>query len=59
MKCADFPVADGALDDPEQRIDWKAAADFNQFFYALVERVADQADAPAWKPGSKLRPAAK
>jgi hypothetical protein len=43
-------------DDLAQAIDWKAATDFNRFFYALVERVADQATAPAWKPGSKLRP---
>jgi Zn-dependent M28 family amino/carboxypeptidase len=46
-------------DDPNQHIDWKAAADFNRFFYALVERVADQDGAPAWKPTSKLRPQAK
>jgi hypothetical protein len=43
-------------DDPFQAIDWKAAADFNRFFYALAERVADKDAAPAWKPGSKLRP---
>lgn len=43
-------------DDLAQPIDWTAAADFNRFFYALVERVANQAQAPAWKPGSALRP---
>jgi len=42
-------------DDLRQRIDWKAAADFNRFYYALVARVAEQDDAPAWKPGSSLR----
>ncbi len=42
-------------DDLRQRIDWKAAADFNRFFYALVERVAGQDAAPAWKAGSPLR----
>ncbi|WP_395622663.1 M28 family peptidase [Sphingomonas daechungensis] len=43
-------------DDLNQQIDWKAAADFNRFFYKLVERVADQPAAPAWKPGSTLKP---
>jgi Zn-dependent M28 family amino/carboxypeptidase len=43
-------------DDPNQQIDWKAAGDFNRFFYQLVERVADQDSAPAWKPTSKLKP---
>ena len=42
-------------DDLQQRIDWKAAADFNRFYYALVARVADQDAAPAWKQGSTLR----
>ncbi|MDF1505031.1 M28 family peptidase [Roseisolibacter sp. H3M3-2] len=42
-------------DDLAQRIDWKAAADFNRFYYALIERVAGQDAAPAWKPGSTLR----
>ena len=42
-------------DDLRQRIDWKAAADFNRFYYALVERVAGQDAAPAWKAGSPLR----
>ena len=43
-------------DDLKQPMDWKAAADFNRFFYALVERVADQPAAPSWKPGSTLQP---
>ena len=43
-------------DDLAQPIDWQAAADFNQFFYALVDRVANQAQAPAWKVNSPLRP---
>jgi hypothetical protein len=43
-------------DDLKQPMDWKAAADFNRFFYKLVERVADQPSAPAWKPGSMLKP---
>jgi hypothetical protein len=38
-------------DDLKQPMDFKAAADFNRFFYALVERVADQPGKPAWKPG--------
>ena len=43
-------------DDLKQPMDFKAAADFNRFFYALVDRVADQPAAPAWMPDSKLRP---
>ena len=43
-------------DDLKQPMDWKAAADFNRFFYKLVERVADEPQPPAWKPGSPLRP---
>jgi hypothetical protein len=42
-------------DDLKQPMDWKAAAEFNRFFYKLVERVADKPAAPAWKPGSSLR----
>jgi len=42
-------------DDLKQRIDWKAAADFNGFYYALVERVTGKDAAPAWKAGSSLR----
>lgn len=45
-------------DDLQQPIDWQAAADFNRFFYALVERAADGRTPPAWKPGSKLRASA-
>jgi len=43
-------------DDLKQPMDWKAAADFNRFFYGLVERVSDQPAAPGWKTDSKLRP---
>jgi hypothetical protein len=43
-------------DDLQQPIDWKAAADFNRFFYELVQRVADAPAAPRWKSGSALRP---
>ena len=43
-------------DDLKQPMDFQAAADFNRFFYKLVERVADKPAAPAWKPGSPLRP---
>lgn len=43
-------------DDLNQLMDWKAAADFNQFFYALVARVADEDSVPAWKPSSTLNP---
>jgi hypothetical protein len=46
-------------DDLAQPIDWKAAGDFNRFFYALVARVAGQPARPAWKPGSTLRPKAE
>jgi hypothetical protein len=43
-------------DDLKQPMDFKAAADFNRFFYKLVERVADDPQPPAWKPTSPLRP---
>ena len=43
-------------DDLKQLMDWKAAADFNRFFYKLVERVADKQAAPRWKPGSASGP---
>ena len=43
-------------DDLKQPMDFKAAADFNRFFYELVERVADQLEAPTWMPGSRLKP---
>ena len=46
-------------DDLGQPMDWASATKFNAFFYALVERVADAPVAPAWKPGSSLRPAAR
>jgi len=45
-------------DDLAQPMDWKAAADFNRFFRDLVDRVADQPVAPAWKADSALRPKA-
>ena len=43
-------------DDLKQLMDWKATADFNRFFYQLVERVADEPMRPLWKPGSSLKP---
>ncbi|MFN8580887.1 MAG: M28 family peptidase [Gemmatimonadaceae bacterium] len=43
-------------DDLNQQIDWKAAGDFNRFYYGLVERVASEDTPPTWKPDSKLRP---
>jgi hypothetical protein len=43
-------------DDLKQPMDFKAAADFNRFFYKLVQRVADQPQPPQWAPGSKLKP---
>lgn len=46
-------------DDLDQPMDWQAAADFNRFFYALVERTANQQQAPAWLAGSTLAPKAK
>jgi hypothetical protein len=46
-------------DDPQQAIDWQAASDFNRFFMRLVARVADADAAPAWKPGSVLKPAVR
>jgi hypothetical protein len=42
-------------DDLKQPIDWQAAADFNRFFYSLVDKVASDPAPPRWKPGSKLR----
>lgn len=44
-------------DGVAQLIDWQAAGDFNRFYYALVERVANKSEAPSWQDGSKLRPA--
>jgi len=46
-------------DDLQQKMDWGAAAKFNTFFYELVDKVANGEVAPAWKPGSKLRPGTK
>ena len=43
-------------DDLKQPMDFKAAADFNRFFYKLVERVANEPQRPSWMPGSRLRP---
>jgi Zn-dependent M28 family amino/carboxypeptidase len=43
-------------DDLKQPMDWKAAADFNRFFYTLVDRVADAESVPTWTADSKLRP---
>jgi hypothetical protein len=43
-------------DDLKQPMDFKAAADFNRFFYRLVDRVANGPMAPVWMPGSKLKP---
>jgi Zn-dependent M28 family amino/carboxypeptidase len=43
-------------DDLNQPMDWKAAAEFNRFFYALVDRVANEAAPPSWKAGSALKP---
>jgi hypothetical protein len=43
-------------DDLKQPMNWKAAADFNRFFYKLVERVADEPNAPSWTGGSTLKP---
>lgn len=45
-------------DDLVQLVDWQAAADFNRFFYALVDRVANRSEAPSWQQGTTLRPAA-
>jgi hypothetical protein len=43
-------------DDLKQPTDFKAAADFNRFFYSLVDRVADGSNPPSWKSGSPLKP---
>jgi hypothetical protein len=43
-------------DDMTQPIDFKAAADFNTFFYRLTEAVADAPQRPAFLPGSVLSP---
>ena len=44
-------------DDVAQLMNWQAAADFNRFYYALVERVANKSTPPSWQDGSRLRPA--
>jgi Zn-dependent M28 family amino/carboxypeptidase len=43
-------------DDMDQPIDFKAAADFNTFFYRLTEVVADAAERPAFLPNSPFKP---
>ncbi len=44
-------------DDMTQPIDFKAAADFNTFFYRLTAAVADAQDRPHFLPDSPLKPA--
>ena len=43
-------------DDMSQPIDFRAAADFNTFFYRLTEAVADADQRPAFSPKSPLVP---
>ncbi len=43
-------------DDITQPIDFIAARDFNQFFYALTQTVADEKDRPSFLPGSPYKP---
>lgn len=43
-------------DDMSQPIDFRAAADFNGFFYRLTEAVADADQRPAFLPSSPLAP---
>jgi Zn-dependent M28 family amino/carboxypeptidase len=43
-------------DDMTQPIDFKAAADFNSFFYRLTQTVADAPERPAFLPSSPLKP---
>lgn len=43
-------------DDLATPLDWQAAADFNWFFYALVEAAASAPQRPAWKPGKAITP---
>jgi Zn-dependent M28 family amino/carboxypeptidase len=43
-------------DDLTQPVDFQAAGDFNRFFYALAESVADAPARPAWKAGSRYAP---
>ncbi len=42
-------------DDTNQPVDLEAAAQFNSILTALIERVADAAQAPGWKPDSFFR----
>ena len=42
-------------DDLTQPMDFQAAGDFNRFFYALAERVADAEAKPAWTPAPPTR----
>jgi hypothetical protein len=46
-------------DDMTQPLDFQAASDFNRFFYALTETVADAPERPAFKASSPLKPAAR
>lgn len=43
-------------DDISQPMDFKAAGDFNRFWYGLVEAVANDPARPSWTPGSPLAP---
>jgi hypothetical protein len=45
-------------DDLTQPMDFAAAKTFNDFFYRLIERLGDDPQAPAWKPGSAYAPKA-
>jgi Zn-dependent M28 family amino/carboxypeptidase len=45
----------GVSDDAGQPVDLAAAAQFNSILTALLERVADAAQAPEWKPDSFFR----
>ena len=40
-------------DDLTTPIDWRAAGDFNRFFTALTQSIADAAKPVAWKPGGR------
>ena len=42
-------------DDLKQPMDFKAAEDFNRFFYSLVDRVANDPKPPSWLRGSRMR----
>jgi Zn-dependent M28 family amino/carboxypeptidase len=45
----------GVTDDAKQPVDLVGAAQFNAILKNLVLRVADNAQAPAWKPNSFFR----